>query len=135
MSEAKGGERPTYGDHEQGVILKHYFDLGYAAALKDAAKADKLEAVVRENVEWSNQTFGVRPATAPLAHLRKEVGELFSEPGSLFEYADCALLLFQAAVISGFSVDNVVTAMRVKLEINKGRKWGPPDEHGACQHE
>lgn len=93
-----------------------------------------LPSIVQENVDWSNATFGVRPATAPLAHLKKEAAELFEHPDDLEEYADCGLLLFQGAALSGFTVEAVITAMHHKLQKNKARKWGPPDEHGACQH-
>lgn len=97
--------------------------------------------------EWSRETFGGGPTPIPntekerrwgmMAHFSKEFDELLgalktNDPKRIGnELADCAMLLFDMADISGIDIG---AAMLEKLEINKKRKWGKPDEHGCIEH-
>lgn len=93
-----------------------------------------IEKLFREHEAFSMSTFGDRPPTAPLHHLKKEIKECIKEPYDLEEYADCFLLLLDALRLAGFNVDNLVNKSFEKLEINKRRTWGEPDKNGAFQH-
>lgn len=95
----------------------------------------KIQVLQNQLGEWSDSTFGLRrPPIAPLAHLVKELGELLECPADRMEYADCLMLLLDAYRMTGRSADDLVQACYEKLEINKQRKWGEPDEHGVVEH-
>lgn len=92
--------------------------------------------------QWADNTFGKeRTALAPLRHLQKEVRELQEaiafedKPNQVeLEFADCFILLLNAAAKYGLTFDRMVTAATVKMEINKARKWGKPDADGVAEH-
>ena len=50
------------------------------------------------------------------------------------EFADCFILLLDAARKEGFSAKDILTAIVEKMEINKARKWGKPDVNGVMEH-
>jgi len=97
--------------------------------------------------EWSRATFGgdedrtetyrVGRRWGMWAHLMKEHKELLDAltAGDLKkirnELADCTVLLFDMAEISGIDIGE---AMLEKLEVNKKRKWGKPDANGCVEH-
>lgn len=91
---------------------------------------------------WSDATFGNGQRTVPiLYHLKKEVKEVIEaleQNKSLgkieTEFADCFMLLFDAAYHFGFTAEKVLHSMRNKLEINKQRDWGKPDKNGVIEH-
>jgi len=84
---------------------------------------------------WSNATFGPGQRTeGMIAHLLKEVQELHEEPNDLEEYADCLMLLIDAAYSVGFDMKKLLKATQKKLEINKKRKWGPQNQDGSIEH-
>ena len=93
-----------------------------------------LDKLFKEHGEFSQSTFGDRPPTAPLHHLKKEVNETIDAPYDFEEYADCLLLLIDAHRIAGGNATTLLEAAFKKLEKNKKRKWGEPDENGAVQH-
>ena len=101
-----------------------------------------MNQVQKEVSAWSTKTFGRDPSRihGMMAHLEKEVAELektvtldgASKPGCLRdELADCIMLLYDMADISGFDVNQIV---REKLMINKAREWGPPNPDGSVEH-
>lgn len=93
--------------------------------------------------EWGDATFPShhaadgRPLPAgPVYHLVKEAEELrlaheLDEAKVPDEVADVIILALTIAHLYGFSAEDAVAA---KMERNRRRRWGPPDEHGACQH-
>jgi NTP pyrophosphatase (non-canonical NTP hydrolase) len=100
---------------------------------------------IKEVTEWQDKTFPGANSLSNLAHLIEEIVELkdaivssaYEGPKNhsiRMEYADCFLLLFGAASKSGFDPKDVFDAMREKMEINKNRKWGSPDENGVVRH-
>ena len=107
---------------------------------------NELQQLVDEIGQWSDETFGkVSNGYSKVKHLEKEVTELATEvwfstdnsPNNIelrHEFADCFMLLFDAAKKCNFTVDDVMNAMREKLEINRSRKWGEPNEHGVVEH-
>ena len=102
----------------------------------------QLQSLIDDTGLWSDSTFG--PGRKPLPvlyHLVKEVPEVIDaiegqkgDDRILMEYADCLLLLVDAARLSGYDARDLLTAGRKKLEVNKGRKWGKPDQYGVIEH-
>ncbi len=93
-----------------------------------------------EITAWQKQTFTKATAHSALNHLSEEIGELDYE---IFEgdadkvkseYADCFLLLFGSASLYGLSYDQICKAINDKMEINKSRKWGQPNDQGYVKH-
>lgn len=107
---------------------------------------NRLQQLVDEIGQWSDTTFGdVSNGFSKVKHLEKEVFELAdairysteNSPADVdlrYEFADCFMLLFDAAKKCNFTVDDIMDAMREKLEINRKRKWGDPNEHGVVEH-
>ena len=50
------------------------------------------------------------------------------------EIADCFMLLLDSAHHVGITHNEILQATKEKLEINKKRKWGNPDENGVVEH-
>jgi NTP pyrophosphatase (non-canonical NTP hydrolase) len=91
---------------------------------------------------WSDATFGCGQRNPAIAyHLKKEVDELIEALENVssveelgMEFADCLMLLLDSASHAGISVDELMIYARKKLEINKTRIWGKPDENGVIEH-
>ncbi len=95
----------------------------------------RIQQLQDEIAEWSDATFGGgRSATRPLHHLAKEVQEVIAQPDDHVEYADCLILLLDAYRMAGGNADELLEAAFQKLEINKQRDWGTPDENGVVEH-
>lgn len=98
---------------------------------------------------WSDATFGENQRNpAILYHLKKEVNELIesvelyeeNKPNTTLlndvklEFADAFILLLDSAFHIGFTSEDIYKIIYCKLEINKSRKWGKPDENGVIEH-
>jgi len=108
---------------------------------------------------WSDETFGKERTGKPIAyHLKKEVDEVIESIDNfhkdrpygkdkeslallrkrrervLFEIADCMMLLLDVAAHEQYTFKLIMMAVEDKLEINKRRKWGEPDENGVVEH-
>lgn len=97
---------------------------------------DKLNDFCRRYAEFSNGAFGSpeeRGCLGPLHHLQEEVKELIDNPDDELEWADCFLLLLDAARRKGHSVDDLVRFANAKLEINKKRSW-KKDDNNVFKH-
>jgi len=95
----------------------------------------KLQELQDEVAIWSIKTFGSsRPPSAPLNHLIKEVKEVIDAPHDRMEFADCFLLILDAASKAGINTEQLLTAAFKKLEINKKRQWGEPNKNGVVEH-
>lgn len=100
--------------------------------------------------KWDAETFQHSGVSAKIAHLVKEVNELAEaadmvateakELGAAFpssidalkgELADVLILAYGIAARAELDVDEIV---REKLEVNKARTWGEPDEQGVIEH-
>lgn len=98
------------------------------------------EQQFKEITEWQKQTFPKASALSKIAHLKEEIDELSIDVGidavdKILEFADCFLLLFGAAASDGMTYQDICQAIQEKFEINKGRKWGNPDENGVVKHQ
>ncbi len=84
---------------------------------------------------WADSVFGeLRPPHGAIAHLRLEVDELATKPFDIWEYADCLMLILDAAGNAGFDADELLVFAWEKLEINRARDWGKPDADGVVEH-
>lgn len=88
---------------------------------------------------WQKETFGQATPLSKIAHLADEVMELYhdliaNKPERRLEFADCFFLLFGAAAADGMTYQDICQAIQEKLEVNKARKWGKPDENGVVKH-
>lgn len=82
--------------------------------------------------EWSQATFGLdsqRGPIGPLKHLAKEAMEAIAKPSDRSEYADCLILVFDAARRSGMSLLDLLIEVNKKIEINRQREWPKPTVH------
>ena len=85
--------------------------------------------------KWQRETFGAEADPVPaIAHLQREVLELAEHPESDEEYADALMLTVGAWMRRGKTPNELLDAVRRKLEINKAREWGKPDEDGVVEH-
>lgn len=92
----------------------------------------------------SSQQFptleGTRGIIAKLSHLKEEVTELQvavdngNKKEINDEIADCFMLLFDVAHDLKITENDIIRFSRVKLGINKDRKWGKPDNNGVIHH-
>jgi hypothetical protein len=95
----------------------------------------RIQQLQNEIASWSDSAFGAdRPPEIPLHHLAKEIQELIAKPDDSMEYADCLILLLDAYRMSGGNADSLVETCYEKMEINRKRKWGTPDENGVVEH-
>jgi len=96
----------------------------------------------RTITEWQRETFPNATVFSKLAHLEQELEELVmalhseneTEESKRMEFADCFLLLYGAAAAHGMSYGDICTAIDQKMEINRNRTWGKPDENGVVNH-
>lgn len=89
-----------------------------------AEKSCFMTEFLRDQEEFSTKTFG--PQYNPkrvLNHLKKEVVEVEENIGSLEEWTDIAILALEGARRSGATNEQIMQAMRAKLEKNKKRVW------------
>ena len=120
-------------------------DLITEAALVRLAWAS-FQAMQNSIGAWADKTFpthhdadGKPNPRGPIHHLadpkKGEAQELLRafEAGLPLdkELADCAILVFVTAHLSGVSLYDAIVA---KMDENAARKWGPPDANGVCEH-
>ena len=125
------------------------------AAQQSKMPTERLQELMNSITAWSDGQFGEGQRNPAIAyHLLKEVPELidaiklFQNTNSIvhvtksekalkslfFEYADCLMLLLDSASHMGLTADMLIDYTQQKLEINKSRKWGKPDENGVVEH-
>jgi NTP pyrophosphatase (non-canonical NTP hydrolase) len=93
--------------------------------------------VIQKNIgEFSKKNFPVSNACSKFNHLVREIDELRNalehSPAQIkSEIADCMILLYDIAEFMGIDAEQEIIA---KMEINKNREWGEPDEFGVVEH-
>jgi len=132
-----------YTDEETMQIETHWYDKqeAFIEGADFASTPSAFQKLMDDIMQWSDDTFGDRQRTIPiLYHLEKEVPELIgalniaTKKGIQMEFADCFMLLFDAASHHGLKASDIVTICNEKLEINRKRKWREPDENGVIEH-
>lgn len=95
--------------------------------------------IIHRQREFSRRTFGPDPRTAGvLAHIRKELVEIESNPGDVTEWADLIILAIDGAWRAGHSPEAIADAVPAKIAVNEGRKWPDwrtADPNGPIEHE
>lgn len=104
----------------------------------------EIQNLMIEISTWSSQQFptleGTRGIIAKLSHLKEEVTELQvavdngNKKEINDEIADCFMLLFDVAHNLKITENDIIKFSRVKLGINKDRKWSNPDNNGIIHH-
>lgn len=105
----------------------------------------ELQKLMDDHDAWSDATFGKyeqqRNPVPVILHLSKETGEVveainnsMGDERILSEYADCFLLLLDAARLSGYDARDLIAGSRKKMELNKTRDWGKMDANGVIEH-
>lgn len=85
---------------------------------------------------WGDKTFGppeTRSPLGPLNHLIEEAYECIDKPDDGYEYADCLILIFQAAHLAGFEYDDLHDHVVAKMIINEARKYPPVEDQPKDQ--
>jgi hypothetical protein len=87
---------------------------------------------------WSVRTFGdskKRDHIGPLKHLALEAVEAQAPDAGLDEFADCLILVFDAARRRGLSYESLEEIALAKMTINEGRRWLPAKNGEPAQRE
>ncbi len=98
---------------------------------------EQLLALANNQADWSQATFGTDQERGPLGalrHLEKEARETQAAPDDIEEYADCFLLILDAARRAGISPLQLIEASKRKMEINRQRKWPRPVDDQPVEH-
>lgn len=90
-----------------------------------------LEEAMSDIAAWQRATFPDATPTSVAHHLLQESQELLRNPGDGLEMAD-AFILLTWLVVNG-EVD-LLEQVNKKMEVNRARKWGKPDENGVINH-
>lgn len=110
---------------------------------------ERIQRLQNNIAEWSDKSFGTNDRTIPiLNHLKEEIEEVIvakinyeeGPTGQLqhdmaSEFADCLILLLDAARNSELNTDLLLQAAEYKMKINRDRKWKPANEQGYHKHE
>jgi hypothetical protein len=91
------------------------------------------EELWEAHAKWSNAQFGDVSSLGPRKHLVKEAKELLAD-NTAEEYADCLMLVLDAARRDGFTPETLLEATKAKLDINKNREWPKAFEGKPCLH-
>jgi len=117
----------------------------------------ELQKLMNDVAKWSDETFGKGNRTKGiLRHLQEEIDEVIEEVDksnalgvdnsvgvgefgrqverTQMEFADCFMLLIDAAAHYGITAEELLRVTRKKLEINKNRDWDEMNEDGFCNH-
>ncbi len=126
------------GTTEAQLVALYTASYKPADAVKQLANFDRSTTKLWADLAvWSQSTFGsdaVRGPIGALKHLRAEVAETIDAPDDLVEYADCLMLILDAARRAGFSHDQLLVAAFDKLAINRSRTWPSPVSDEPVMH-
>lgn len=88
------------------------------------------EEIVKEHLEFTSKTFPKGTAKGAMIHAMREAEEIIEEMGDnlrkkelTVEYADFFGCGVDSANRSGISFSDIIEAWKMKLTINKARKW------------
>lgn len=95
---------------------------------------DRWQEMQNDIFDFSEKTFGKGTVKGKITHLSEELDEVLADPTDRHEWADCMILLLGAARCAGLDMDDIYQAMQEKMDINRKRKWGFPDENGIVHH-
>lgn len=94
--------------------------------LKNMSKL-KIGQLFNDWINWSNKAFAEATPESSLIKLEEEIAEIRQDLSeskiNAEEYADAIMCLLDSAGRLGISGDDIVSAFRLKFEINKRRTW------------
>ena len=96
-----------------------------------------LNDLAKEQSAWSQETFGSDAERGPmgaLKHLEREAREAQANPTDPMEYADCFLLILDAARRAGIKPMELMKHAQAKMVINKSRTWPRPVDDEPVEH-
>ena len=102
-----------------------------------ALLGERLLLLAKDQSDWSQATFGTDQERGPLGalrHLEKEARETQAAPDDIEEYADCFLLILDAARRAGISPLQLIEAAQGKMVINRQRSWPRPVDDQPVEH-
>ncbi len=105
--------------------------------MKNEELGEMLGALVMDQTVWSQKTFGLDSVRGPmgaLKHLELEAKEAQENPEDRIEYADCFLLILDAARRAGINAKELIALAQEKLAINKKRVWPTPVDDMPVMH-
>jgi len=107
----------------------------------------ELQQLMDDILEWSQKTFKDESTISKSIHLQKEAKELTEALEKYYripsqrhrddvklEFADNLMLIIACAKLFGITAKELIALSHIKLEINKSRQWGEPDEDGVVLH-
>jgi hypothetical protein len=101
----------------------------------------ELQDLMDSIANWSDNQFGALERRAGMiAHAKKELSELANAlvfrggSGILEECADVSMLMLDILSHSGYTANDLINQLKIKLEINKNRKWGVVETDGSIEH-
>ena len=83
---------------------------------------------------FTEKTFPDATPRSKALHMAEEAIEAANDPQDILEWADCMILLLDAARKAGYSTSDIYDGVLRKMEINKTRTWGPKDREGVIRH-
>ena len=89
--------------------------------------------LLREVGAWAQRAFPNESVQGKLEHLQEEVNELRENTNDKEEWADCFLLLFDAARKNGYTFDDIANLILRKYQKNLKRSW-KEDSAGVYHH-
>lgn len=109
---------------------------------------ERIQRLQNNIAEWSDSAFGTDDRTIGiLNHLKEEVDEVIeakqefeekldglTQQKMASEFADCLILLLDAARKSDLNTDLLMQAAEHKMHINRKREWKPANEQGYHKH-
>ena len=108
------------------------------AAVRDAAPDPLgLLRLAADQAQWSQATFGTDKERGPLGalrHLEEEAREAQAALTDRTEYADCLLLILDAARRAGMSACDLVAEASRKMTVNRARTWPKPVDDTPVEH-
>jgi len=99
------------------------------AGMADQMFGSEFDDLYRDLIEWSIETFGTYSERGPigvLKHLEKEAVEAQENSEDPAEYADCLLLILDAAARAGIGPLTLIRTAQKKMHVNKCRDWSTP---------
>lgn len=148
ISEGKGAYNEDKLIHASNTIEEmKQLALEGIKLLERLGEPTSVQDFLEEIRAWSNATFPKSTTSAKLKHLKKEVEEAIMEVQkqdhhiSLAqrrrvreEFADIFILLLNALSSEEITFAQLMEDAKAKMEVNKIREWGAPDEYGVVEH-
>ena len=92
----------------------------------------ELQELQEDIGEWSDERG--TSLEGMLNHLIEEARDLKKNPYNAMNHADVLILALSIARKTTYNVEDLLKAVKTKMEINKARIWLEPDSQGIVRH-